>query len=171
MKTSLGWFRCLEGDIRALVLISSFLDSSGFTATCILDELRALDLPSGVKMGLEALSDFERSHGQAVEHLLVQLSVVDANIKLHRRSNLIPHLDLHQSLHDKAYQLPFSQSGHDLFGENLQKVLAINEELSSKKFTRNLEKATLQSLKQTTRPESRASSTSSRSSSSKKGGG
>ena len=146
------------------------MDSSGYTSKVILKELLDLEMPEELKTGLEALQDLERSRGHAVEHLLAQLSVIDAKVKLHRRACLIPHLDLHQSLHDATYQVPFSPSGHDLFGDELRKVLQINEELSSKKFTRNFERAALQSLKQNTRSESRASSTSSQSSSSKRGG-
>ena len=131
-----------------------------------------MDLPESAQVGLESLADFERFHSQAMVYLLAQLSVFDANFKMTRRANIIPHLDLHHSVHDTAYQLPRNPSGHALFGGGLHKVLSINEEICSKIFTQTLEKATLQSLRQAGRQNSRPSlAASSQSSSMRRGGG
>ena len=148
--------------MRATTLISSFLDTSGYTAAQIIQEARQLDLPEQAQVALDTLSNFEKSRGQAVEHLLAQLSLIDANLKLLRRNNALKALELPPSLLPSAYQLPLAQGGASLFGEGLSSVLALGEQLATKKHTRTMEKAVLDAMK---KPKGRSSSTNSRQSS------
>ena len=105
-----------------------------------------MDLPDQVQLALETLANFERSREEAVEHLLAQLSPLDANLKLLRRANSLPQLELQSSLRNSAYQFPFSQAGTQLFGEGLKEILALNEQLSTKGYTCTVERAVVKAL-------------------------
>ena len=91
--------------------------------------------------------------------MLAQLSLIDANLKLLRRNNSLKALELPPSLLPSAYQLPLAQGGATLFGEGLSGVLALGEQLATKKHTRTMEKAVLDAIK---KPKGRSTSSSSR---------
>ena len=142
-----GHLQRLERDSRAATLIGSFLDTSGATASQVVNEaLEVGGLPPKIEAAFSVLADLERSRGQAVEHLLAQVTLMDANIKLVRRSDLVSQLELQPHLAQAAYQLPFDASGAFLFGDGLKEILQLGEEFLTKKHTRTVEKALVKAI-------------------------
>ena len=65
-----------------------------------------LELPDLAKTAVSMLADMERSRGQAVEHHIAQLTILDANLKLMGRANTFPCLDLDQNLQQSRLSAP-----------------------------------------------------------------
>ena len=92
----------LEQDI--MTMIGSFLDCSGATSTCLLEEAM---LEEGASEGtcrlVGTLLELEHSRGRAVGHLLSGVITMDCNLKLLRRKALLPSLLLPQVVATEAY--------------------------------------------------------------------
>ena len=71
---------------------------------------------------------------------------MDANLKLLQRSEIFSALEFQPHLLQVAYQLPFEQSGNQLFGERLANIMAFNDDYLSKRHMRQLDQVLLKQL-------------------------
>ena len=122
-----------EKDARTTSLIASFLDTSGSTASKLIQDTLSKPLTvEGLEKTLRTVGDLEKFRGRAVEHLLGIASVTDANFKLVRRAELIPQLELSPQLATAAYRLPLDPAGTHLFGPGLRDlVMKMNNSLTN----------------------------------------
>ena len=72
--------------------------------------------------------------------------MLDANVKLIRRADLLASMELQSHLSQAAFQLPLDPSGNHLFGEGLAEILALNEDYVSKSHTRHIEQALVKAI-------------------------
>ena len=138
-----------ERDARTRSLVSSFMDMTRASAGRIIEEaLHNKDLPQEARDALQGMADLEWSRGHAVLHLMTLASTLDANMKLLRWKGVLAFMELHNHLMQATcmYQLPFDQSGTQLFGEGLAGVLELNESYVSKRHTRQLDQVILKQL-------------------------
>ena len=125
-------------------LIGSFSDMMGASSMRVIKETLEDDaLPKWARGALTGLKDMEVSRGFAIFHTLTLASTLDANVKLLWRQGVLNTLSLQPHLAQAAYRLPFGPSGSHLFGEGLVSILEMDEELSTKKHTRQLSQAIL----------------------------
>ena len=103
-------------DTRILTMVGSFLDCSGVTSPCLLEET-SLDegTSEGTQQLIGTLLELECSRGRAVGHLLSSVITLDCNVKLVRHSSVLPSLMLPSALATEAYQLPFNPAGSCVF--------------------------------------------------------
>ena len=137
----------MERDARTMFLIGSFLDVSGVSSVALIrDALPEEGISERTDTALQYLADMEKSRDQVVDHLLIMATMVDANIKLLRRTDVIGTLELQSHLAQVAYQLLFDPSGNLLFGEGLEDILWLSDEFNAKRHTRKVEQALVKAI-------------------------
>ena len=90
------------------MMIGLFLDCSGTTVTCLLEELSEDAAASeDAKCLVGTLLDMEHSQGQAVGNLLSSAIAMDLNFTLGRKYALLLTLALPTVLANEVYQMSF----------------------------------------------------------------
>ena len=137
-------FKC---DARTMSLVLSFLDMSDASTGRILQEvMKNPALLEEARKTFQCPIDMECSQGQAVHHLFLLTTVLDTNVKMVRRADLLTSMELQPHLTKAAFQLPFDPTGNHLFGEGLSEILALNEDYILKRHTRRMEQALVKTI-------------------------
>ena len=74
-----------------------------------------IELPDLSNWAVTMLADMQRPRGQAVEHLLAQLTLLNANFTLMRRANRLLSLELDPNLQQATFHLFLLPLGNALF--------------------------------------------------------